>query len=52
MPEESYEDLKQRYDQHMVERDKLIDAARESSRTFAQAILAFGAAVFGASAAF
>lgn len=38
--------------QHMEERKSLIDAARESSRTFDQTILAFGAAVFGASVAF
>ena len=38
--------------QHMEERDKLVDAARESARTFDQAVLAFGAAVFGASIAF
>jgi hypothetical protein len=37
---------------HMAERDKLTDAARESSRTFDKAILTFGAAVFGASVAF
>jgi hypothetical protein len=48
----TYEDLKQNHDQHMSERDKLIDAARESSRTFDKAVLAFGAAVFGASVAF
>lgn len=52
MSEETFENRKLRYDHHMVERDKLIDAARESSRTFAQAVLAFGAAVFGASVAF
>jgi hypothetical protein len=52
MTDESYEDAKQKYKQHMVERDKLTDAARESSRTFDQAVLAFGAAVFGASVAF
>lgn len=40
------------YAQHMDERKGLIDAARESSRTFDQAVLAFGAAVFGASVAF
>jgi hypothetical protein len=48
----TYEDRKQNHDQHMSERDKLIDAARESSRTFDKAVLAFGAAVFGASVAF
>lgn len=40
------------YAQYIEERKGLIDAARESSRTFDQAILAFGAAVFGASVAF
>lgn len=36
----------------MEERKGLIDAARESARTFDQAVLAFGSAVFGASIAF
>jgi hypothetical protein len=52
MTEESYEDATKKHAQHMAERDKLTDAARESSRTFDQAVLAFGAAVFGASVAF
>ncbi|HEV2133386.1 MAG TPA: hypothetical protein VGR47_03915 [Terracidiphilus sp.] len=52
MPTETYEDKKQRHEQHMSERDKLIDAARESLRTFDKAVLAFGSAVFGASVAF
>jgi len=43
---------KEAHAQHMEERKGLIDAARESSRTFDQAVLAFGAAVFGASVAF
>ena len=38
--------------QYIEERKGLIDAARESSRTFDQAALAFGSAVFGASVAF
>jgi hypothetical protein len=38
--------------QYMEERKGLIDAARESARTFDQAVLAFGSAVFGASIAF
>lgn len=42
----------EQYEQHMEERKGLIEAARESSRTFDQAILAFGAAIFGASVAF
>lgn len=37
---------------YLNERDKLIDAARESARTFDQAVLAFGSVVFGASIAF
>lgn len=52
MADKTYEDAKQKYEQHMAERDKLTEAARESSRTFDQAVLAFGAAVFGASVAF
>jgi hypothetical protein len=52
MANESYEDAKLKHEQHMAERDKLTEAARESSRTFDQAVLAFGAAVFGASVAF
>lgn len=38
--------------QYLEERKALIDAAREASRTFDQAVLAFGSAVFGASVAF
>jgi len=34
------------------ERDKLIDAARESARTFDQTVLAFGSAMFGGSVVF
>ena len=52
MADDGYEHAKQKHAQHMAERDKLTDAARESSRTFDQAVLAFGAAVFGASVAF
>lgn len=37
---------------HMKEREALVDAAREATRTFDQAVLAFGSAVFGASIAF
>ena len=37
---------------YMEVRKGLIDAARESARTFDKAVLAFGAAVFGASVAF
>ena len=52
MTDDDYEHAKQKHEQHMAERDKLTDAARESSRSFDQAVLAFGAAVFGASVAF
>lgn len=52
VPVDSYANKKQRYDQHMTERGELIDAARESLRTFDKAVLTFGAAVFGASVAF
>jgi hypothetical protein len=38
--------------QYLEERKLLIEAARESSRTFDQAVLAFGSAVFAASIAF
>lgn len=51
MPDESEQAI-QNHKQHMEERDRLIDAARESSRTFDKAVLAFGSAVFGASVAF
>ncbi|MEN6537525.1 MAG: hypothetical protein ABFD60_16830 [Bryobacteraceae bacterium] len=37
---------------YLEERKLLIDAARESSRTFDKAVLAFGSAAFGASVAF
>src|ERR1019366_5848099 len=37
---------------YLNEREKLIDAARESARTFDKAVLAFGSAVFGFSIAF
>lgn len=45
-------DAQEQYRQFMKERKELTDAARESSRTFDKAILAFGSAVFGASVAF
>jgi hypothetical protein len=38
--------------QHMEERKLLIDASRESSRTFDKAMLTFGSAIFGFSVAF
>jgi hypothetical protein len=37
---------------YLAERELLIDAARESARTFDKAVLAFGSAVFGFSIAF
>jgi hypothetical protein len=40
------------YVRYLEERKGLIDAARESARTFDQAVLAFGSAVFGASIVF
>ena len=40
------------YAAHMEERKTLIEAARESAKTFDQAVLAFGSAIFGASIAF
>lgn len=40
------------YEQYLDERARLIDAARESLRTFDKAILTFGAAIFGFSIAF
>ena len=40
------------YTAHIEERKLLVDAAREASRTFDQAVLAFGSAVFAASVAF
>lgn len=40
------------YAAYMEERKTLIEAARESAKTFDQAVLAFGSAVFGASIAF
>jgi len=40
------------YKQYLVERAQLIDAARESARTFDKAVLTFGSAIFGFSIAF
>jgi len=37
---------------HLEERAQLIDAARESARTFDKAVLTFGSVVFGFSIAF
>jgi hypothetical protein len=52
MTKEEHEQALKEHAQHLEERKLLIEAARESSRTFDQAVLAFGAAVFGASIAF
>ncbi|HLZ00237.1 MAG TPA: hypothetical protein VKT33_14355 [Candidatus Angelobacter sp.] len=46
---EYLEDVRQ---QHLAERIQLIDAARESARTFDKAVLTFGSAIFGFSIAF
>src|SRR5277367_4075746 len=40
------------YKSYLAERERLIDAGRESARTFDQAVLAFGSVVFGFSIAF
>lgn len=40
------------YELYLEERKQLIDAARESARTFDKAVLTFGSAVFGFSIAF
>jgi len=52
MTSDSEEYTPEAHGQFMDERKALIDAAREGSRTFDQAVLAFGSAVFGASVAF
>lgn len=52
MTEELSDQALRAHAQHIEERKSLIDAARESSRTFDQTVLAFGSAVFGASVAF
>jgi hypothetical protein len=52
MTDEYYDQAIKDHAQYMEERKGLIDAARESARTFDQAVLAFGSAVFGASIAF
>lgn len=56
-PEESvlesqYQHKKAKHAQYLTERSSLIDAAREGARTFDNAVLAFGSAIFGASVAF
>ena len=52
MPYEQQGYTEQEHAQYIEERRALIDAARESARTFDQAVLAFGSAIFGASIAF
>lgn len=48
MPQDTPDAKNENHEAFMSERGMLVDAARESSRTFDQAVLAFGAAVFGA----
>jgi len=50
--DEAFEEAKAEYERYLDERKLLIDAARESARTFDQAVLAFGSAIFAASVAF
>ena len=53
MAEDSEIDLAlKEHELYLAERTQLIDAARESSRTFDKAVLTFGSAVFGFSIAF
>jgi len=55
MQDEFYNPVEQaerKHSEYIEERKLLIDAARESARTFDQAVLAFGSAIFGASIAF
>ncbi len=52
MEDEGQVDLQKLYDVLLDERKQLVDAARESSRTFDKAVLAFGSVVFGFSIAF
>jgi hypothetical protein len=52
MPDEPESYTAEEHAQYMEERKCLIDAARESARTFDQAVLAFGSAIFGGSIAF
>jgi hypothetical protein len=50
--EEEVDYARKQHQLYLDERKQLVDAARESSRTFDKAVLTFGAAVFGASIAF
>jgi len=52
MPDEEHDYASKKHEQYLQERNGLIDAARESLRTFDKAVLTFGSAVFGASIAF
>jgi hypothetical protein len=45
-------EIPDKYKLYLAERERLIDAGRESARTFDQAVLAFGSIVFGFSIAF
>ena len=50
--DEEFDSAQKEHELYLEERKQLIDAARESSRTFDKAVLTFGAAIFGASIAF
>lgn len=52
MADEEPDDGQKEYELYLEERERLIDAARESARTFDKAVLAFGSVVFGFSIAF
>jgi len=52
MPDDQIDYALSEHTQYIEERKGLIDAARESSRTFDKAALTFGSAIFGASIAF
>ena len=52
MADEGQDFLQRKHLLYLEERKQLIDAARESARTFDKAVLAFGSAVFGFSIAF
>jgi hypothetical protein len=52
MADEARDTAQTEYAIYLDERKQLVDAARESARTFDKAVLAFGSAVFGFSIAF
>ena len=52
MANEADDYAQRKHAQDMDERKSLIEAARDSAKTFDQAVLAFGSAIFGASIAF